>query len=252
MYQTVEWALLSQRPKQRLGMLERNGTLARIYPEVASMFGFGGGETGHKDLWPHTKTVVAQTQPRAALRWAALFHDVGKVATFSRERGKVTFHGHEFQSAALFNRAALRTGLPEALRRHVRFLVRNLGLVESYSSRWTDSAVRRLHRQVGQRFEDLLSLARADITTKNPNKRARYLAALDELEQRATALARQDAELPLLPKGLGAELMRAFELGPGPHIGELKARLEQAVLRGELPARAEPEHYLAFLSGRPS
>ena len=80
------------------------------------------------------------------MRWAALFHDVGKVPTFSRAKGKVTFHGHEVMSARLFDKAARRSGLDDAFRKHVRFLVRHLGRVEAYEPDWTDSAVRRLHR----------------------------------------------------------------------------------------------------------
>src|SRR5690606_11028569 len=107
-------------------LLEETGVLAQLYPEVAAMVGVGGGGSGHKDLWWHTKCVVGQAAPIRAVRWAALFHDVGKVDTFSRASGKVTFHGHELLSARLFDQAARRSGLEPDFRKYVRILVRHL------------------------------------------------------------------------------------------------------------------------------
>jgi hypothetical protein len=80
-------------------------------------------------------------------------------------------------------------------------------------------------------------------------KRARVRTSIDALEARAVAIAKKDAELPLLPKGLGSELIRALHLEPGPAVGQLMAKLEQTVKRGELPPRAEAEVYIAFLRG---
>jgi poly(A) polymerase len=246
----VDQALMCARPSQELERLAELGLLGEIYPEVQAMVGFGGGKQGHKDLWWHTKLVVEQTVKRRAVRWAALFHDVGKVPTFSRESGKVTFHGHEVVSARLFDKAARRTGLDDAFRKHVRFLVRHLGHVESYEPEWTDSAVRRLHRDTKKHFDDLLALARADITTKHADKRRRHHARMKELADRAAAIAKKDAELPLLPKGLGTALIEELEIEPGPGLGRLMKDLEAAVRRGEVAPRAEFDVYVAFLRDR--
>src|SRR5690242_21203419 len=48
-----------------------------------SMVGFGDGEWRHKDVWKHTKQVVRQAVPQLEVRWASLFHDIGKVKTRS-------------------------------------------------------------------------------------------------------------------------------------------------------------------------
>ncbi|MEM9691902.1 MAG: HD domain-containing protein [Myxococcota bacterium] len=246
-YVVIEQALMCGTPQEELEMLQQTGTLAHLYPEVHAMVGFGGGQSGHKDLWWHTKLVVAQTIERPEVRWAALFHDVGKVPTFSREKGKVTFHGHEMMSARLFDKAARRTGLPSAFRKHVRDLVRHLGQVESYESHWTDSAVRRLHKQLAPVWDDVVALACADITTKHAHKRRAHQKRMRELDERAKAIAEADASLPLLPKGLGRVIIEALELTPGPEVGRVMKKLEAAVEAGTCPARAEPEVYVAFL-----
>lgn len=244
----VEQALLSDDPEEQLELLQSSGVLAELYPEVQAMVGFGGDGQGHKDLWAHTKQVVRQSIRRPAVRWAALFHDVGKVKTFSTESGKVTFHSHEAVSARLFERAARRTDVPSDFRIEVSFIVRHLGYLEAYQRDWTDSAVRRVHKELGVQFDDVLALARADITTKRPERRQRHHERMAELAARAHAIAAEDARLPPLPKGLGAEIIRHFALRPGPFVGTLMKALEAAIEEGELPPRAETEHYLAYLS----
>lgn len=246
----VDRALVSEEPDVELERLAQSGLLADVYPEVAEMIGFGGHDQGHKDLWEHTKQVVAQTVSKREIRWAALFHDVGKVQTFAVERGKVTFHSHELVSARAFDRAARRSGMGDPLRKHVRFLVRHLGYVEGYSSDWTDSAVRRVHRETAPFFDDLVELARADITTKHAHKRRQHQTRMDELELRARSIAAKDARLSPLPKGLGTALIEGLDLTPGPRVGALMAELKRAVEAGELPERAEPRVYVEYLRRR--
>lgn len=248
----IDNALMCSRPAQELELLLDTGVLEQVYPEVTAMVGFGGEGHGHKDLWWHTKKVVAQARQHRAVRWAALFHDVGKVPTFSRAKGKVTFHGHEIVSARLFDKAARRTGVDDDFRKHVRFLVRHLGRIEAYESSWTDSAVRRLHRDCQRHFEDLLLLASADITTKHADKRRAHRARMKELAERAEAIARDDASLPALPKGLGTLVIDRLGLDPGPEVGRIMAELKAAVESEELAARAEPEVYIAWLKERRS
>jgi poly(A) polymerase len=243
----IDQALMCDRPAEELELVLATGVLALVYPELVAMVGFGGHGQGHKDLWWHTKLVVAQTEPVRVVRWAALFHDVGKVGTMSRSGGKVSFHGHEIASARLFDRAARRTGVPDELRLGARALIQHLGHVEAYVPGWTDSAVRRLHRDTGACFEPLLMLASADITTRHEHKRRAHRERMAALGERARALAARDALLPLLPTGLGTAIIERLGLCPGPEIGRLMRLLEQAVADGILPARAEFEVYLAHL-----
>ncbi len=244
-------ALMCGHAGQELERLAELGLFAEIYPEIQAMVGFGGGNQGHKDLWWHTKLVVEQCIQRRPVRWAALFHDVGKVPTFSRDGGKVSFHGHEVVSARLFDKAARRSGLHDGFRQHVRFLIRHLGHVESYEPDWTDSAVRRLHRDTKDHFDDLLALARADITTKHADKRRRHQARMEELCDRAAAIASKDAELPLLPKGLGTQLITELGITPGPGLGRLMKRLQAAVTSGEVEPRAAFDVYVSHVRDHP-
>ncbi len=249
-YTPLDQALMSSRPEEELELLHTTGILEELYPEVAAMVGFGGQGQGHKDLWWHTKKVVSQTPVMQSVRWAAVFHDVGKVPTFARDKGKVSFHGHEVVSARLFNKAARRTGLEESFRKKVRFLVRHLGQMESYERDWTDRAVRRFYSQCGKHWEELLALACADITTKHDDRRRVHRARMKELDDRAKVIAKEDAKLPLLPKGLGLVLIEKLKIVPGPALGRYMNDLKLAVESGELPARAEPTTYVEHIRAK--
>ncbi len=249
-YLPIDQALMSSRPDEELELLHTTGLLAELYPEIEAMVGFGGHGQGHKDLWWHTKQVVTQTEPCRAVRWAALFHDVGKVPTFARENGKVSFHGHEIVSARLFDKAARRTGIEDALRKETRFLVRHLGQMESYERGWTDRAVRRFYLQCAKHWDALISLACADITTKHADRRRAHRARMKEVDDRAKKIAKEDAKLPPLPTGLGSVLIEQLEITPGPQLGRWMNQLKEAVEAGELPERADPEVYVEHLRSK--
>jgi poly(A) polymerase len=134
-----------------------------------------------------------------------------------------------------------------ALKSTVRFLVLHHLRANQYSPDWTDSAVRRFARELGEHLEDLLCLAQADITTKRPEKKRKGLLQIQELQQRITLLAEEDARVPPLPSGIGDEIMRAFGLPPSRKIGDLKKALEAAIDAGEIEPRQPAEAYVEFV-----
>jgi poly(A) polymerase len=238
-------------PERGLDELLEVGALAAIFPEVHAMVGFGDGEWRHKDVWKHTKQVVRQAVPRLELRWAALFHDIGKMKTRSiTPDGKVHFLGHAEVGTRMFDKLDRRLGLftPEpALKDTVRFLILHHLRANQYSPDWTDSAVRRFARELGEHLEDLLCLARADITTKRTEKKRRGLQQIEELQHRIGQLAAEDALVPPLPSGIGDEIMRAFGLPPSRKVGDLKRMLEEATQAGEVAPHQPSDAYIEFL-----
>jgi poly(A) polymerase len=238
-------------PELGLDTLLFNGSLEAFFPEVHALVGFGDGEWRHKDVWKHTKQVVRQAVPRIEVRWAALFHDIGKVKTRSiSPDGKVHFLGHAEVGTRMFDKLDRRLGLfgyEPTLKDTVRFLVLHHLRANQYQSDWTDSAVRRFARELGAHLEDLMCLAQADITTKRPEKKRKGLAQIDELQLRITKLAAEDAVIPPLPTGIGEHIMKAFGLPPSRKVGDVKKALEAAVDAGEVEPRQPAEAYVAFL-----
>jgi poly(A) polymerase len=121
-----------------------------------------------------------------------------------------------------------------------------------YDGSWTDSAVRRFGREMGDGLTDLLDLSRADITTKRPERKKKGLRQISELSSRIQKLQVDDAKLPPLSKGIGNAVMAHFALPPSRRIGELKRLLESEIEAGNLEARREDEYYLAWLESKRS
>jgi poly(A) polymerase len=247
----LDRVVMGEDPERGLDELLEAGALSAIFPEVHAMVGFGDGEWRHKDVWKHTKQVVRQSVPRLEVRWASLFHDIGKVKTRSiTPDGKVHFLGHAEVGTRMFDRLDKRIALfshEQPLKDTVRFLILHHLRANQYSPDWTDSAVRRFARELGEHLDDLLCLARADITTKRPEKKRKGLQQIEELQQRITLLAEEDAKVPPLPSGIGDEIMRAFGLPPSRKIGELKKALEDAIAAGEIEPRQPADAYVEFV-----
>lgn len=242
----LEDILMDKDPRTALEEVFRSGLLGGVFPEVHRIVGFGGN--GHKDLWDHTKKVVSQTIREPHLRWAALFHDIGKPLCFTYVGGTVAFHHHEAVGARLFRTIAKRTRLFSATETdRISFIIESLGYVEAYETSWSDSAIRRVVRQLGDAFDDVCALSRADITTRKKEKRAQILRGIRNLRSRAAELQRIDAIPPALPKGLGTELMTHLGLSPSKELGTLMGQLRLAVEDGSLPRQPTIEEVLKYV-----
>ena len=241
--------LLSKHPDVGLDALLAVGALDALLPEVSAMVGFGDGEWRHKDVWLHTKQVVKQAVPRLEVRWGALLHDIGKLKTRRiDERNQVTFYGHSEVGARMFKRkVAARIGLEGALAKRVHFLILMHLRPGQYKASWTDAAVRRFYKQMGEGLKDLLDLGRADITTKRPEKRKRGVKQISLLKKRIEAIREADEKVRPLPKGLGTLIISELGVPPSKELGNLMKRLEADVEAGEFEGGLEADAYIAFL-----
>lgn len=215
-----------------LQQLERLGLLEHVLPELAPLVRFNAA--GSKDLWTHTRLVVAATPPRPVVRWAALLHDVAKPHTYSAQGGEVHFFGHELAGARIAKGVLVRLKLEREVVEAVRVLVELHGRPSHYGPDWTDGAVRRLMLDTGLWRDDLLDLARADVTSARPQVRRRAQERIDGLAAHCARLL-EEQELAKLQSPLdGNALMTLFERSPGPWIRPLKDHLRGLVIDGEL------------------
>jgi len=250
----VDEALTSPSPGVGMDLLLRSGAFGALLPEVASLEKLGEDPISalHKDVWDHTKLVVAGVPARVELRWAAMLHDIGKVRTRRVTKGgRVTFHGHDVVGARMVDDIQRRMKLfDEALLSTIRTLVLNHLRPAGYKKDWSDSGVRRLITDLGgpAGLSDLLLLARADLTTKNPAKRARALANSAALEARAAAIFAEDSA-PKLPKGTIGIIIERSGRSAGPWAQQARDQLEARLRDGTLPLGQPPEFYVAAWLG---
>lgn len=254
--------LLGPEPAGALRALRGRGVLSLLLPEVEAMASLAAPEGGpHKDLWEHTLEVLAACPPRPRLRWAALLHDIGKAETRQvTPGGLVSFHGHAERGAELVEGPITeRLGLPAGEAVGIGRLVRHHQRAAAYRAGWSDSAVSRLGRALTAPApgvpaealdalpEDLVDLARADVTTRLPGRREAALARVAELARRMRVWQQIVAAPAPLPPGLGHALMERFGLRPGPALGRLRRRIDAAVKAGVLPPGRDVTRYLDYV-----
>lgn len=245
--------LVGRRPAEALDVLERTRILNFVLPEAAALVDFHrSSRFHHKDVWVHTCTVVRQAIPRPVIRWAALLHDIAKPYTRTYEPPReVHFFHHDELGAAMFEGLAVRLRFPEALATRIRALILNHLRANLYVRTWSDSAVRRFGLEMGDLFEDLMHLSRADVTSKRAGRRREAIANLYDLRTRLARLQVEDAlRKPQVPKGLGAAIIHELGVAPGPLVGDLRRVCEDAVRAGELPQAPEIEVCIRFLRAR--
>ncbi len=227
--------LLSARPAEGLRLLHNSYLLDQLIPELLPMIGLQQrGDYHHKDVWRHTLQVVENTDADLTLRWAAVLHDIAKPNTKSVEDGEVHFFGHEVLGAEIARQVLLRFRYSTELVERVTKLVRLHQRINLYESDWTVGAVRRFVREAGEELPLLFALSRADITSQRAAKVAARMTLVRDLEERVQRL-REEEETEKIKSPLdGNELMAIFQKPPGPWIGQVKDRLLNAVLDGEI------------------
>jgi tRNA nucleotidyltransferase (CCA-adding enzyme) len=221
----LEKILLSEAPDAGVRLLHTLGALPHTLPELIPAIGFEQNRFHIHDVFEHTLWVLRRAPADKILRWAAIFHDVGKPHTLSvDDQGNRHFYLHELRSEDL-SKARLealkfshrdQTAIVTLVRHHMRPL--DCG----------PAGVRRLMRDLGDELPRWRQFKEADAPPTMPEEEFRATA---ERFDQMLAAERVRAAGPSYGKlAVTGEDLKQLGIKPGKEMGRILKELAEVVL----------------------
>ncbi|MBI2117440.1 CCA tRNA nucleotidyltransferase [Candidatus Peregrinibacteria bacterium] len=231
--------LLGPRPAMAFEDLRELGILSSIFPELTACRGIPQPADYHHegDVWEHILACARSFREENAIdvRLAALFHDCGKVQTFSLKE-RIRFDHHASVSADLAAAALRRLQCPRLRTEKVAWLIRHHMMMGSFVSMPEE---RQGHWYHHPWFPELLQVMWLDIAGTDPADFSLYKKIV---QLRDAFLDRHPRpEKPLLS---GEEVIGILGIQPGERVGEVLKALHEAQVRGEVKTKKEARDLL--------
>ncbi len=237
--QELEKMLMTNSPHRALEDLWEIGALRYFLPELYECKGIPQPKDYHRegDVWDHTMLCArffAEDQG-IDVRLATLFHDCGKVETFSLKE-RIRFDHHATVSATRADEALDRLQMPKKRREKICWLISHHMMMGSFED-MTDE--RKAHWYFHPWFSELLQVFWLDIAGTEPAEFGLYESIVKDYQRYLDAHPRS-------PKVLlsGHEVMDIVGIAPGQRVGEIMHELHNAQLRGEVKTKQEARAFV--------
>jgi putative nucleotidyltransferase with HDIG domain len=214
--------LVEPNPSKAFLMMDDIYLLQEVFPELTRLKNLEQPIKYHVDsVFTHSLKVLDRTRNELSLRMAALLHDIGKFETYKKDGDKISFLGHDAQSAKEAEVILKRLKYPKDFIDIVCSIIKNHMYPKMYSNSWSDSAIRRFVKRCGSEFDLIMEISKADYGKTNDENK------LVELDSRIKDLKAKNMLYPKTEILSGRELMEIFDKPAGKWIQIAKNKIEE-------------------------
>jgi putative nucleotidyltransferase with HDIG domain len=253
----MDQILLSPQPAVGISSLYEFSLLLSLFPELKGLRSLGQDEHHHLDALSHTLLIVEKIswafewaarnrreislnqEDRLSLYYAALFHDIGKQDTYSKdEKGRVHFYYHEAFSVQAAEKIMERLRFSNLMRDKILHLVKNHMRILNLSRETKETALRRSVNQIGDETPLLVLLSLAD---KEASRGILSVQDDEVVETHCVHILELFREKDIVhppPLVTGNDVM-ALGYSPGPRVGQILSFIRHKQVEGEIKNREE-------------
>ncbi len=270
----------SSRAHEAIEGMVKSGLFFYVFPEMEEGVGLGQPSSHHLDVFNHCletlksmevlqnniekyfsatenlETYLAEKAVRRGLKWAALFHDLGKPSVHAVDKtrdGRITFYNHDRVGRSIFQKMSTRLRWSHDETEYVANLIElhmhpfhlcNVQRKEGVSRK----AALKLVKKAGKRLKGLFLLAMADCLASRGEKAPDNM--LEELQHLFSTLQETIVHIiePVLqgPRLInGNDLQEVFNIKPGPIYSTILKDLELAQVEGDVNDRIDALRWVA-------
>ena len=229
-YDELVKTMKAKKPSITFHLLYNSGLLEVISPDLVNCMGVTQRERHKYDVFEHLlHTCDYCPQSDKNLRFAGLFHDLGKVTVLKyKDDGTPTFYNHEKASSRLAVKIMKNLKFPNKDISKIEHLI-NYHMF-NYEHNWTDAAIRRFISKVGtESINELLTLQKADL--KSMKVTSESFKLVDEFEDRIKHILNEKNAFTIKDLSINGNILnRELEIPQGPIMGKIFRRLLDDVL----------------------
>ena len=253
----LDQILLSPQPAVGIGSLYESNLLFSLFPELKGLENLGQNGHHHLDVLSHTLLIVEKIswasewvarndretllnqQDRLSLYYAALFHDIGKQDTYSKDgKGMVHFYYHEAFSVQAAERIMERLRFSNLMQDKILYLIKNHMRILNLSRETKETALRRLVNQIGDETPLLVLLSLADKEASRGILSVQNDEVVEKHCLRILELFKEKDIVHPPPLITGNDVM-ALGYSSGPRVGQILSFIRQKQVEGEIKSREE-------------
>jgi poly(A) polymerase len=264
----LDQIFLSSQPAVGMKSLYKSNMLLTLFPELKGLENLGQNEHHHLNVLSHTLLMVEKIlwayewvvqnhqeifltqEDQLSLHYAALFHDIGKQDTYSKdEKGKVHFYHHESFSILTAEGIMEKLRFANQVKNKILHLIKNHMRILNLSWETKETALKRLVHQIGDETPLLVLLALAD---KEASRGILSIQIDEVVEKHCFRILELFKEKDIVhpPQLITGHDVMILGYPPGPRVGQILNFIRQKQVEGEIKNREEALKVLREEFGR--